>query len=273
MNRHRHKSVQRKPAPNPGEAPKVPADFGVQARTARRRRRLARECIAIASKRVKRGLPLDVALNHLALGGTELGDLAAENTIRRDLRALFGDPAGHLDGWKEYRDNARHGDCEIQMLGAYCYALENLAHTLGAFGRLLLAKLKAAALELGKLASYRSRRTQQPHIDCTLTAICKRRAHGYLRWAIENAYPGVRNRYANLLACFCRSQKLDREFARQLLLKFRAEIHDLWGWRFPESELLSIVRSVYRNDPEHLRARIEAQRSFYRAVEAGAPAA
>jgi hypothetical protein len=196
-----------------------------------RRARQAAEAVArITTVRLRAGWSLSGALRTAALGRDQLGQelrQAGHPMDRKTVACLLEElteagvlaRTGQLPAWT---DPAEQDGSRVIKSGAYLYALTVELQTLGSR---VLARVMASASLGGKRTAGR--------------------AEAALRWAVEHAHEGSRNRIGHWLACRCRDAGLMEGDADAILRRYVAGVEQ-GGHRYDLGEARRTLASVYR---------------------------
>lgn len=215
--------------------------------TRRRREHIVQIVFDIAAGHLDTGHSSQLAVEHLALGADQIarrladryGTVASANTIRSDLKAVFGAPTGQLQEWTDI--NAK-GQERAWKWGAYTYRLDRMRETLGRFGRKLYARLNQRILTAARP------RTQSATALSSIrgTGGGRSRIHGALNWAIDHARPGSRNTIGYWLARRCCDAALTEGKATKVMSTYQKAVRSLARPEYAWAEAKSTLQSAYR---------------------------
>lgn len=208
--------------------------------------------VTVAELTVKKLLPLETALTNAALGNrvhevfTSCGGRACERTVRDDIRELLGGPVGQMPD--QLREIA---DCplKVKQRGANTYSVLAIGDD----------KLRGRLLRrIRTLIALFARLTRR--VNCVSSSACpaspcgasrltasslERRVGRALEWAIGHA-EGRRNNVGNWLAWRCSRLGLDQHDVESVMEQYQQEVCGLGDHRYPRSEAMATVRSVFR---------------------------
>jgi hypothetical protein len=204
--------------------------FRVAARIERRQRQELRVAFDVARGQIRKGYSLKMALTNLALGADALRPRLAKRGVHvsaNTLRADLGQPVGQL---VKPAPGQRFGD-QRPYKRALTYNLIEMSQRFGHLGQRLLSEFVLWAFE---------------RTDSALSSSSSPRARGYLKWAVENAYEGVRSTVGNRLAWACATKFwLPEVETMKIMTAYLGQV-DRGSRPYTPREAMATVRSVYR---------------------------